>query len=226
MPYVKPYDPSKAIQTGAGGAPGVAGSAPAGPAGPAPTPQGQSSGAFVDFGRYLDANKDATSGIANQITGGLESEAQKAMGVTPTQPGHWQTDDIIAKKADYHTDAAGRPVGSMNDLHTPSTYWAKDGPVDPSAANAARSKALGDINAATSQGGLQALTQKRAAGPYTQGQSAFDSQLIKGSGADKSIEALRGKYAGLLQPIDPSAPDKIGSTTSELKTKRNNGLDW
>lgn len=158
---------------------------PSSPSGGPPTSTG-----FVSLQQYLDANKDATNNMVNQLVGHDVSAADAAKAA----------DQKLGQEAQAGYKAGGNTFDP--------TQLA-----DYSTAQQQTNAAVAGLQGLTTPGGLQSQVQDLYGkqGGYTQGDNAFDSMLA-GAAGQQAFQNAQNQFKDLgdylnnqIQP--PAAPD-------------------
>lgn len=204
-----PYNlPGRRRQLGGGGPAGSSGpSAPTAAQQEAPT----ATPGYVDFSRIVAANRPAAQAMGQRLVSGVEQQGQAAQqaiqgaqqGFTsrvqagtahynsPNLTGGWQQDRFQSAQAAAHAGAAGGYTGPKG--------W-EDAGLNPAALAEQAATAQDRAKALTSTAGRGGLLREGAAGPYSAGMSALDSELA-GATIGGDARRISDLYGGLSKSL-------------------------
>ncbi len=205
-------------------------------------------GPYVNFSRYIDANKDVANSTASSVAGEVDKSASKAQ--TGLQAAQGKFQQGMQAGSPFATTPRAMAASAQATMPNPMARFQAQG-VTPSTTTAeqARQRAgatytgptgLGvsdqlrtDTTAAGKQlaatgtdAGRQALLQQQygQGGGYTQGMSSLDAALT-GSVGGKQFSALRAKYGdlnGKLEGGERAAREQAANAAASTSTTASN----
>lgn len=190
-------DPSTAAAGGIfGSIPG--GGTPAGPSAPTPAAATPSSGRFVNFSRFLNANRDAASNTADQALGDVDQQAGQAQQDLYKDSNAFKANLVNPPRVPRHF--------GPNQAAPAALYAQPSGPAslsetDPWNSIQAENQSVQNQGSMTTDpNGWAALLQSQGRGSGTSGGDRLNAALVNNVGADKAQHA-RDRYAQLSQTI-------------------------
>lgn len=227
MAYISAIDDEEDKQPVPGVVPPVAGQASA--PGPVAQQQPQQS-RFVNFSRYLDANRSGAQSTAQKISGDISKQGQQVG--SDLSNAQQQFGQAVQSGSQAYT--AGR---SMDDVRAGAAKG-YSGPnaladnADWTQQQERARRAQDSANATASTGGLGAVLQEQNRGAYSGGNRRLDTALTGHVGADQFADA-RAKYGSMSDALNKAneasaktadaaraaTADAQGKYSAELKTR-------
>lgn len=215
MAYIPAYDDDEKDQPQQATAPAAGGAAPTGPVAAQPQQQQPAASKFVNFSRYLNANRDSAQNTANQMTAKADQEGAAVKQGVQQATATFQQSANATQPVQYVAPVGRHEQMSLDDGAAQSYGGPKALSDDAGWSDLQkRSAALQDrANIYGRSSGVGAGLQERAAGQYGSGARRLDQSLVGTVGADQ-FAGLRDRY-GKLSAALTQANDASKATAAE-----------